>query len=114
MSVLRPSQSGSTFAWLLDHGVTSDSIAALLQTTAVNVRVVASRFQKQREWIPRAFDPFSAPPNSEQRQDLGIPHPDEVVANKGRTRKLENYIRISAILREPAGTSISFEAEYKG
>lgn len=82
---------GSLFAWLLDHGVTSERIATLLHTTSGNVRVCASRGRLQAE--PPQIEPslIAEPVSGRERALLGIRlHHDYVLPSRTSTQHLDS------------------------
>src|ERR1700675_1899628 len=85
----RLAQFGPAFAWLLDKDVPSTRVASLFQTTAANVRVIASRARHSAPEANAEDFAFGSQPSPELAEELGVRAvPDEVVRTPVGARKL--------------------------
>lgn len=102
-------QLGSLFAWLLRCGVTSQRLAGLFGTTAVNIRVAASRSRAVRIEQPAEKTLADIVP-CEERQGLGIrPEPDEVLDSAQRRARLKDLAERIELAAEEGRRRYAYE-----
>lgn len=99
---------GATFRWLLNHGVSSETIGGAFGTSAGNVRVIASRQYEPMSLTQAA--PLTAKPSLADKEKLKIrPAFDEVLDTKRRRLALESVREKLAAATEAAQTQYQFE-----